>query len=793
MGIKERIKQVLTEKEDRRYGRLLAERQRTYEAWLAGQEKLWAEENGEDRGEPDKAGSVARQGQGRVSEEFVLIQSCDGTVAPWASKNIERYFKENPEVLVVYCDEDVRTAEGEPGFPWFKPDWSPDFLDSCLYFGGLTAVRRSLWEEMKSLYGSAGSGERQTCFEKKENGRYFVINREAYEEWLHLCVEDGYKRGSVSIGHIPQILFHAESREEQERFLEESDYLRRKRRGLLEDFCGRYTGAARTDEAQADSRGEDGEQPNGSQADRPQEGRRSADGAQTGGWQAGEPAVSVVIPSKDHPDLLRQCVESVKVSGEGIPLEIIVVDNGSGADNREMIEKMLREEAGDGAGSSTGGNSLSIQYMYQPMAFHFSRMCNLGAERARGELLLFLNDDVILRDACIREMAARASRDYTGAVGLKLLYPETERIQHAGITNLPMGPVHKLQSLRDDRDYYGKANNSCRNFLAVTAACLMVERRKFVEAGGFCEELPVAFNDVELCFHLYELGYHNVCLNNIHAYHCESASRGDDESPEKLRRLLEEKRRLYERHPGLEGRDPYYSVFLNREGLDVRIEPFYRTAGNRAQEVKLLKPETEWSKCRQDECLLVRVEDIRGESIVGWSVVLGDDNACYEKCFLLRRLREKTEEQRTEEQRTEEQRTEEQRTEEQRLEEQRPDEQKLEEYRLEGRRAEGQKLEAQGLEGQRSGKGQERAGKNGEEKSDEEKSDGIVYGIALEGQLRPDLEENMPDQKNVALSGFWLKLSADDLPFGSYRIGVSARNRVTGLRLVNWSNRTIEI
>ncbi|MCM1098640.1 MAG: glycosyltransferase, partial [Ruminococcus flavefaciens] len=696
MGIKERIKQALTEKEDRRYGRLLAARQGTYETWLAAQEKLWAGENGEDRSGPDKAGSADRQGQ--ASEEFVLIQACGGVVAPWAKRNIERYFNKNPEVQAVYCDEDVRTAEGESCFPWFKPDWSPDFLDSCLYFGGLVAVRRSRWEMTESFYESAGSGEQQSCFEKKENGCYFVNDREAYEEWLHRCVEDGYKRSSVSIGHIPQILFHAEGREEQERFLEESEYLKRRRKKLLADFCGCYAGACRvqmdgpqtgslgadgvqTDGSQAGSLGADGVQTDGSQAgslgadepqtDRPQVGSRGADES-----QAGEPAVSVVIPSKDHPDLLRQCVESVKVSGKGIPLEIIVMDNGSGADNREKIEKMLREEAGGGAaGSSSDEARLSIQYVYQPMVFHFSRMCNLGAEKARGELLLFLNDDVVLRDSCIREMAARAARDYTGAVGLKLLYPETERIQHAGITNLPMGPVHKLQSLPDDRDYYGKANNGCRNFLAVTAACLMVEKKKFAEAGGFCEELPVAFNDVALCFRLYELGYHNVCLNDIFAYHYESASRGDDESPEKLRRLLGEKKKLYELYPGLEGRDPYYSVFLNREGLDVRIEPSYRTAGNRAQEAGSLKQETELSKYRQDECLLVRVEDIRGESVVGWSVVLGDDNACYDKRFLLLPLGERTEEQKIEEQGSEEQKTEEQKTEEQKTEEQKTEEQ----------------------------------------------------------------------------------------------------------------------
>lgn len=673
MGVKSLVKQVLTEKENKRYRRQLADRKMTYDVWLAEQEKLWAD--GETAiGEERKGGDSRAEGAVTESDlretDFVLVCAGGGRPAPYARQSIQRFLAENPEVQVVYGDEDVLTEDGEHKVPWFKPDWSPDLLDSCLYFGSLTAVRRQRWQELRKSYERIYPGRwRQLFGEENEEESYRVADLDAYEKWLHDCVSGGYEKGSGAVGHIPQILFHTSAEEEQARFLEESSYLQMCRKELLTGFFERLSDSE----------------------------------------SACKTMVSVVIPSKDQPDILRQCVESVKLSGADIPFEIIVVDNGSEPENKAKIEKMLWEEADNGV----NGTKISIRYLYNPMEFNFSLMCNMGAGEAKGKLLLFLNDDVVLQEGCIQELAARAVRAYTGAVGIKLLYPDTGHIQHAGITNLPMGPVHKLQSMRDDRDYYGKTNHSCRNFLAVTAACLMVEREKFTEAGGFAPELRVAFNDVDFCFRLYELGYYNVCLNDIYAYHYESLSRGDDESMEKLKRLLGERKKLYERHPGLEGCDPFYSDFLNRDGLDVRIAPAYQTAGNRQQSVSALRTITDISAYREDRCLRVSVEDIRSKRIVGWSVVLGDNNACYKKTLLLR--------------------------------------------------------------------------------STEQERPAAVYGVVLEGQYRPDLEENMPDQANVALGGFMVEISEGALPEGRYRVGICACNRVTGLRLVNWSNRTLEV
>lgn len=349
--------------------------------------------------------------------------------------------------------------------------------------------------------------------------------------------------------------------------------------------------------------------------------------------------LSVVIPSKDNPLLLETCIESIFRVAGNLAWELIVVDNGSSCENQEKIEAYL-----DKIRKQRQEKVCRVLYVYEKQEFNFSRMCNLGAAKAAGTCLFFLNDDVeLVESGCLKEMAQKAMRPITGAVGLKLLYPEGKvsgaRIQHAGIVNLPMGPVHKLQFCEDGKDYYFGWNHRNHNALAVTAACLMVEKQKFRQAGGFDEGLKVAFNDVDLCYSLYEEGYENVCICDAYAFHDESYSRGNDEAEEKLKRLLEERKKLYCKHPALEGRDPYFAVQFSREGLDTRIRPAYEIAGNSLQRVEkseLIRiPAKERETWRQDPCLMVRVEAVNQNVITGWSVVLGDNNACYEKCLIL--------------------------------------------------------------------------------------------------------------------------------------------------------------
>lgn len=415
----------------------------------------------------------------------------------------------------------------------------------------------------------------------------------------------------------------------------------------------------------------------------------------------GKPYISVIIPSKDNAVVLKKCLDTLKKTAADISYEVLLVDNGSG----EAVKKKIEEMTADAP---------DILYIYEPMEFNFSKMCNLGAERAKGSLLLFLNDDIeATHTGWLSDMAKLAERPHVGAVGCKLLYPDTDKIQHAGITNLPMGPVHKLQFLRDNKCYYDNRNRGIRNVSAVTAACLMVRREVFEEAGGFCESMQVAFNDVDFCFTLLEKGYYNAVCNHIHLLHHESMSRGADESEEKLKRLHRERTMLYDRHPGLNGKDPFYHDWLNRTGLDTRIQPAYRS-GREIADVQAAKEVAKESNeayvlknARKDRCLLVRIEAADASHISGYGVVLGSDNACFNGKLLLER------------------------------------------------------------------KGRQPA----------------VYELDFTEQYRQDLQENMPDQKNVALCGFHVNI-AEPLPEGEYRIGMLATDKISGSSLMNYSNRT---
>lgn len=662
MGLKQLVKSALINKNNICYEKELESRQCTYHGWIAGEE----------------AGYVSAS---RVCDEncFHLVCNPRGAVSEQAKKWLGEWLCKYPEAVLFYGDEDVWPDGRERMTPYFKPDFSPDLLEERFYFGGLVAVRKSWLEEQDAEFvkrwelADCGMCSKEECQ---------VLVRQAVR------LAGGYEKavGRTHIQHIPRILFHNESETARD------EWMKYDREFARDELCE--------------------EEKHSEQA------------------LSAVKLISVIIPSKDNPQLLEKCIRSIMeytcVHGAEIQrkssvpdkfsYEIIVVDNGSAPDHRRQIETMLH-----GLRQSGTPGLKRILYHYDAQDFNFSKMCNLGAKKASGEFLLFLNDDVTLAcEGTLENMAALAARPFTGAVGLKLLYPgeEKKRIQHAGITNLPMGPVHKLQFCSDEERYYFGMGRGRHNALAVTAACLMVDKRKFTEAGGFAEELAVAFNDVDFCFSLYELGYENVCECDLYAYHDESYSRGDDESVEKLARLLSERARLYQRHEKLEGTDPYYSVYLNREGLDTRIRPAYEMGKNTIQLVEkgrdfVSAEDRELLKCREDACLMVRIESVvREEGIqkmTGWCVVLGDNNACYSKKLLLR------------------------------------------------------------------------------------PQEGDCYQLELQGQYRPDLLENMPDQTNVGLCGFCVEWEGGALPAGSYRIGMMAHNRVNGTGLINWSNRMVEV
>lgn len=400
-------------------------------------------------------------------------ENCFGSILKEA-----REYKDKRGVLptLIYADEDIDNPRRNP---FFKPDFSPDTLESFFYIGGMFLLLENNVTE---------------CYLMPE--QYTQKARD---------ILTAYQQGELRTLHVSKVLYH------------------------LDNICDyKYT-----DELISSALAE----PQG--------------------------MVSVVILSKDNVKMLLECIDSLQQYCDS-PMEYIVVDNGSTDANRSVLDEELSKRR--------------VRYIYEPMDFSYSAMCNMGAMAAAGEYLLFLNDDVLLLEDT-KEFPSRlmrhAAKPWAGAVGVRLIYPPDrndgkEIIQHIGIAKLQVGPSHKLATFMDDKEYERGRNRGVWNVLAVTGACLLVSKAKFDEAGGFNESIKVAYTDVDLCLSLFERGYLSICDNDVRLVHYESVSRGSDlKEKNRANRLKEERKTFYALHPYIdEGEDPFYNVNLTATGLD---------------------------------------------------------------------------------------------------------------------------------------------------------------------------------------------------------------------------------
>lgn len=434
--------------------------------------------------------------------EFIVFMDCDDLVDKDALYWFAEKLNENNELDFIYSDEDKITEDSKiRHMPFFKPEWSPDLFMSMMYTNHLGVYRTAIVKQIGGL-------------RTEYNGS------QDYDMTLRFMeVSD-----NTRVGHIPKILYHWREREESAAFSAGAKNYAVIAAGKAKEDCLKRRGvAARIEDI-----------PEISQCRVVYE-------------VIGHPLVSIIIPSKDNPALLKQCITSIRRVTNYKKYEIIVVDNGSNDHNKNEIETFLAE--------------YGYMYVYEIQDFNFSHMCNCGVTYSHGEFILFLNDDVeVFRPDWLDRMLGQAMQKHTGAVGAKLYYPKTTFIQHDGVINIKSGPSHAFFKEDDNKTLYFNWNRVDCNFLAVTGACLLVEKNKFEAIGCFNEKLAVAYNDVDLCFRLYEKGYYNVLRNDVIAYHHESFSRGIDTlSESKFARLNKERELLYTMHPLFRGCDPFYN------------------------------------------------------------------------------------------------------------------------------------------------------------------------------------------------------------------------------------------
>lgn len=710
---KAKLRSFLEGQMNREYAARLARAKRriSYEEWLQLAERQGRDSAYRSGVLADRCAASQQPGFDLLKEQGIwLILQRDGYMDPMAFSWIADYFREHPETLLLYGDEDSLDETGEHRCsPYFKPDWSPDTWLSSFYMGSVIALRRELVQKLPVGGDSQGadSGKRDSrgMWPQDCEGVLRFARPAQVRILVHQLLETagGFTRGCCAIAHLRGMLFHMSY--DAARAGVQGEYRKEDGFGGLVRMPQRITDV--TTDAAPETIGPDKE----------------------GASKEELITISVIIPSKDNPQVLGQCLASLQkcrknIQGTGAAveamesgdarkccrLEMIVVDNGSSPDNRQEIEKITH----------------GMKYIYDPMPFNFSKMCNRGAQEATGEILLFLNDDItVCADGWLETMADRALRPYVGAVGLKLYYPDSIKIQHVGIASLPGGPVHKLQFTLDgqEEDYgYGSLD---RNVIGVTGACLMVRRERFLQVGGFPEDLQVAYNDVELCFRLREAGWHNVVINRFHAYHHESLSRGSDLTREKMLRLRQERETLYARNPQYASSDPYYPAPLCRELGDMHVREVYLDIQAGVQVASRIR---RLAKCPEQEpenlvfSLRPTVETVpqvlstdhskdKCFCLQGYLVVRWENNACYERYLLLRKSGE----------------------------------------------AEG------------------------------------AYAIRLESRYSREAEYGEQEQPNVAMCGFRVMLQKRVLPDGVYQIGTQARSRMGRRRLTTWTDQSLQI
>lgn len=443
---------------------------------------------------------------------FVALLDHDDELAPQALALVAAEINAHPQADLLYSDEDKLDADGRRCEPYFKPDWNPDLLLGQNYVNHLTVYRRDLIER---------AGGFRPGFDGSQD---YDLALRAIE---HTTAE--------RIRHIPHILYHWRIQPGAATFSSRqrdaaSDAARR---AIAEHL--RRIGSAATVSA-------------------------GPGGFHRVVYPLPEPAplVSLLVPTRDRLELLRPCLDGLLSRTDYPALEVIILDNDSREPDTLAYFQEIQADP-------------RVRVLAQPGPFNFSAMNNAGAAAARGSVLGFINNDiVVMGDGWLREMVAQACRPEVGAVGAKLRYGD-DTIQHGGVI-LGIGGIggHAWRRLPADQPGRFGGLMLVRNWSAVTAACLVMRKTLFEAVGGFdAEHLAVAFNDVDLCLKLGARGLRIVWTPHAELYHLESVSRGGDLDTDKRDRFRGESLHMRRQWGPLLDADPCYNPNLTLHAYDL--------------------------------------------------------------------------------------------------------------------------------------------------------------------------------------------------------------------------------
>lgn len=436
--------------------------------------------------------------------QWVALMDHDDVLPEHALFWVANEINASPDARLIYSDEDKLGADGERESPYFKPDWNLELFYSQNMFSHLGVYETALLHEV---------GGFRTGFEGAQD--YDLVLR---------CME---RVESGQIRHIPKVLYHWRVHAESTANTKDAKPYAQLagERALNEHFVragirGRVTYVGNGYHARYDL----------------------PDPA---------PLVSLIIPTRNAMQLVRQCVDSIEARTTYPNYEFILVDNGSDDPESLAYFETLKQRP-------------NFRVIRDDSEFNYSKLNNLAVAAARGDVVGLINNDIeVITPNWLSEMVSIACQPGVGAVGARLWYPD-RTLQHGGVV-LGIGGVagHAHKRLPNDRGGYFERAALIQSFSVVTAACLIVQKKHYLAVNGLNEaELKVAFNDVDFCLRLREAGLRNVWTPYAELFHHESATRGEDTNPEKQQRFAGEVRYMMERWGDALTHDPAYNPNL---------------------------------------------------------------------------------------------------------------------------------------------------------------------------------------------------------------------------------------
>lgn len=442
-----------------------------------------------------------------VAGDWVALLDHDDLMREHALFWVADAICKNPTVSMIYSDEDKIDETGKRFNPYFKADWNIDLFYSHNMFSHLGVYSLGLLKEI---------GGFRVGYEGAQD--YDLVLR---------CIE---KIKTEQIHHIPRVLYHWRAHDEStSKALQSKPYAMLAAEMALNEHFQRKNTKAKVE---------------------------LRDYAFKVCYDLPDdmPLVSLIIPTRNGYELIRQCIDSILEKTTYPNYEIIIVDNGS--DDSATIQYF----------DDLKGHA-RVRVILDDGPFNYSALNNGAVKLARGEVVGLLNNDLeVISPEWLTEMVSLALQPDVGAVGARLWYPNNT-LQHGGVI-LGLGGVagHSHKHLPKGLPGYAGRANLIQSYSAVTGACLLIRREVFEEVNGLNEtDLPVAFNDVDFCLRVKEAGYRNIWTPYAELYHHESATRGSENTPEKKARFNSEVEYMFKSWGNKFFNDPAYNPNLSLE------------------------------------------------------------------------------------------------------------------------------------------------------------------------------------------------------------------------------------